>query len=57
MLETKKINLYVINRDNTEDKFQFNTLSELFDFINKLTAEKLIDSNFAELEYTILVEE
>lgn len=50
-----KINLYISNLDNTEDKFSFSSLSELFDFINNLTVEKLMDGNFAELEYSILV--
>lgn len=52
----KKIKLIITNPDNTEDIFKFNTLSELFEFINTFTAEKLMDSNFAELEYAILVE-
>lgn len=51
-----KINLFISHRDNTEDKFEFNSMKELFKFIEEYTVEKLIDSNFAEFEYTILVD-
>jgi hypothetical protein len=53
----KKIKLYMKNKDYTEDIFEFNTLEELFQFINQLTAEKLMDKNYTELEYSILVKE
>lgn len=51
------IKLYIYNKDNTEDIFEFSSLESLFNFINQLTAEKLIDKNYAELEYSILVQE
>jgi hypothetical protein len=46
------INLYI-----GEDKFSFSNLEALFKFVNHYTTEKLIDSNFAELEYAIIVED
>jgi hypothetical protein len=53
----KKIKLYMVNKDNTEDIFEFNSMNDLLLFINQLTVEKLIDSNFAELEYNIIVDD
>lgn len=50
-----KFELVLINRDNTEDKFIFKSIEDLFNFLNELTVEKLMDSNIAEMEYTILV--
>jgi hypothetical protein len=40
-----------------EDKFTFDYLNEMFDFIEKLTREKLIDRNFAEMSYDIIVDD
>lgn len=51
----KKISLIIENRDNTEDEFEFNSLDNLFEFINQLTVEKLMDSNSVEMVYNILV--
>ena len=50
----EKIRLYI---KDTEDTFKFKTLEELLLFINELTVEKLIDSNYTELNYVVIVEE
>lgn len=52
-----KYKLYLVNKDNTEDIFKFNSMKDLFEFLNKLMEEKLIDSKFVEMEYYILVED
>lgn len=50
-----KFRLYMVQKFGQEDIFKFNTLEELSHFITQYTAEKLIDSDFAELEYYIIV--
>lgn len=52
----KKIKLIIENIDNTEDEFKFNSLNNLFEFLNELTVERIIDSDFVEMNYSILVE-
>lgn len=53
-----KIKLIMFNDYNdTEDKFKFKSLDDLFKFINELTVEKLIDDDFTDLYYRISVEE
>lgn len=47
--------LILVSQDSTEEIFKFDSLNDLFEFINKYTVEKLIDSNNVELKYKINV--
>lgn len=52
-----KIKLILKIDYNTSEILKFNSLDELFLFINELAVERLIDSNSTEMHYRIAVEE
>lgn len=52
-----KYKLIMYSKFNTEEKFKFDSIENLFNFIEKYTLEYLKDRNIAELKYDIIFEE
>lgn len=51
-----KYKLIMNDKNNTEDEIKFNSKDELLKFISEYTAERLIDRDFIEYDWTIIKE-